>query len=145
MPIYLGGQIFLDQASTSSLSRVNCWMLYKDEVNGIFSIPMEIPEGYEIQYRLSASFWTYGNNRAIIGFNGIELISSRITWTGSASDITVQMFSNPFKFTDLPDEKAYAHQTNRDAINFFIKSSVNGTAAYARNITLHAYLVRIGG
>ena len=141
VPIYLGSQVIVSGAKSTTSTRENIWLKYRDA--NPFPYPITVPAGYVIKYRLSAAGSTAEANQAICGINGVDLVNCGTTWTGNDNDYTNTVFSDLFSFSDLPSETAYKYGTTTDALNLYIKSSISGKRAYLNNITLHYYLVAV--
>ena len=154
-PIYLGSQLlYKDRISTNSTDKTDffCDNYYNGTADHISKIAAHVvvPNGYEIQYRISALLNSQSTNQAQIYINDVLMISGG-TYIGSQPDAYLNHFgetpmSNLFRFSDIPTEIRYiVPASERQGYNFSLASSVSGQTAWAENVTIHAYLVKTGG
>lgn len=147
VPILLASQlIYAGTISTSSNGR-QYFYFYPVSKAKFFGIT--VPSGYEIKYRISAIMNSSDSNNSQIYVNATKVIDGGNTWIGSNAsyyDHSGDMYySDYFKFTDIATETRYVESSSPyapQAWNIGVASSESGKTAYARNVTLHAYMVR---
>ena len=135
--IYIGSQVLCDSYSTSSSGTFQLLGAYDYQlIEGVFT-GMEIPDGYEMAFRLSAQVTTSNNNAVRIWLNNIA------TWgasTYSGNTYRICTGSRIFKKSEITMEPVLNYPTKQG-----INLKVSNASAYAcniYNITLHAYLVK---
>lgn len=135
--IYVGSQVLYDSYSTSSSGTFQLLGAYDYQlIEGAFT-GMEIPDGYEMAFRLSAQVTTNNNNAVRIWLNNIA------TWgasTYSGNTYRICTGSRIFKKSEITLEPTLNYST-RQGINLKV-SNASAYLCNIYNITLHAYLVK---
>ena len=135
--IYVGSQVLYDSYSTSSSGTFQLLGAYDYQlIEGVFT-GMEIPDGYEMAFRLSAQVTTNNNNAVRIWLNNIA------TWgasTYSGNTYRICTGSRIFKKSEITLEPTLNYST-RQGINLKV-SNASAYLCNIYNITLHAYLVK---
>ena len=150
MPIYLGSQmLYYGTLNTNSTSRTNFYAMSASgspsDVSTIEFTNFIVPDGYEKYYRVSAILNSFSSNLSEIYINDIKMISSN-TWVGDGNiwieHYGKQIFSDLFRFKDIPTEPRYMYPTSGSGYNFNLRSSASGQKVWAEKVTLHIYLVK---
>lgn len=135
--IYVGSQVLYDSFSTSSSGTFQLLGAYDYQlIQGVFTA-LEVPDGYEMAYRLSAQVTTGNNNAVRVWLNNIA------TWgasTYSGNTYRILTASRIFKESEITLEPTLNYST-RQGINLKV-SNASAYACNVYNITLHAYLVK---
>ena len=146
-PIHLSSQLFYIGPVTTQSSRVNFYCDYarNGDIQHMFLMPITIPTGYHVEYRLSALMLGQGPNYAQLYINDVKMMEAA-TWTGTSSSPWNRHYGNItyselFKFSDIPVEPIYLYPDGGKGYNFNLRGSESGFAS-AENVMLHAYLVK---
>lgn len=147
VPIHLSSQLFYIGPVTTQGSRVNFYCDYagNPDTQHMFLMPMSIPSGYHVEYRLSALMLSEGPHYAQLYINDVKMMEA-VSWTGNASSFWNGhyghiVYSELFRFSDIPTEAIYLYTTGGRGFNFNLRGSASGFAR-VENVMLHAYLVR---
>lgn len=135
--IYVGSQVIYDSFSASTSGTFQLLGAYDYQlINGVFTA-LDIPDGYEMAFRLSAQVTTSHNNSIRVYLNNIA------TWgesTYSGNTYRVITASRIFKLSEITLEPTLNYSTTQG-----INLKVNNPSNYAftvYNITIHGYLAK---
>lgn len=135
--IYIGSQVLYDTYTMNSNGSIKVLGSYGTTlIDGLFA-GVNIPEGYERGYRLSAQVTTNNENYGSVGINNIESNGVR-TWSSNTMRGIVGTWI--FKESDITLEPTYGY--TRDGMNLYLYNSGNTGIAIFYNITIHGYLVK---
>lgn len=135
--IYVGSQVLYDSFSASTAGTFQLLGAYDYQlIDGVFTA-LDIPDGYEMAFRLSAQVTTGNNNAIRVYLNNIA------TWgasTYSGNTYRIITASRIFKLSEITLEPTLNYST-KQGINLKVNNPSNN-AFSVYNITLHAYLVK---
>lgn len=154
IPIYLGSQVvYPSRLQTNSSSRTNFYFASKNTTTGALNNigyltkDVVVPNGYEIQWKISAIFNSAGDNTCDLYVNETKLIS-QASWIGGLDNNAYlghygnARMTDLIRFEDIPTENRYIGSSTVQGFNFNVRSSINNQYVWIENVTFHAYLVK---
>lgn len=135
----IGSQVLYDSYQMTSSGENKVLGTYDARMlTGLFD-GIEIPEGYERGYRITAQVSTYNSNYASVKLNNFE--SSKVS-TWSAQTFRQITSTRIFKESEIEFEDVLGYESNtRKGVNIYCCNSDNYNA-YFWNITVHGYIVK---
>lgn len=135
--IYIGSQVLYDSYTIQSPQTVAVLGSYDyGLIDGLFT-GINIPDGYEKAYRLSAQVSTTNSNQASVGINNIQSGKAN-TWSGQTMRKIVGSWY--FKESQIELEQTYGY--SRNGTNLYLYNEGSTGVAYFWNVTIHGYLIK---